>query len=224
MERGETITCEDRLFRINCRGHDEDASFTLCHSPVHVEGGGVGGTLVVLQETTAARERLRLLQEEAEKLKMALASMDDAVFVDAFVTYHRFKDKAECSRNFSDCSRILDLSLVSGQPVPPEMWAVPRALRGEIGRNVEYSLVRKDTGETWIGSYNFSPMHNRDSVLVGAVVTARDVTEKKLAEREIAAREKKYRTLFEINGDALLPIDAESGQILDANPNASQIA
>jgi len=59
------------------------------------------------------------------------------------------------------------------------MWAVPRALRGEMATNAEYTLRRKDTGEIWIGSYSFAPIRNKESVIVGSVVVGRDITERK---------------------------------------------
>jgi len=40
------------------------------------------------------------------------------------------------------------------------VWAIPRALGGETASNVELRLARKDTGETWWGSYNFSPVQD----------------------------------------------------------------
>lgn len=101
--------------------------------------------------------------ESRAKLEAALASMTDAVFIsdaggnfvhanEAFVTYHRFRNKEECSKRFADCSKVLEVFLPDGTSAPPEMWAVPRALRGERVSYTEYILRRKDTGETWTGS------------------------------------------------------------------------
>ena len=131
-----------------------------------------------------------LLLESQTKLKTAFENMIDAVFIsdahgnlidfnDAFVTYHRFENREECSKIIFDCSNILDVFMADGTPVPLDMWAVPRALRGEIGTEVEYTLRRKNTGETWIGSYNFSPIRDNNGVVVGSVVVARDITERK---------------------------------------------
>jgi PAS domain S-box-containing protein len=67
-----------------------------------------------------------------------------------------------------------------------DMWAVPRALRGEIVTNAEYTLLRKDTGETWIGSYSFAPIRDKDGIIVGSVVIGRDITEQKRAEQAVS--------------------------------------
>ena len=130
------------------------------------------------------------------KLETALASMTDAVFIsntqgnfinfnDAFATFHKFKNKDECFKIFAEYPAILDVFMADGTPAPLDMWAVPRALRGEVGTDVEYTLRRKDTGETWIGSYSFGPIRDNDGAIVGSVVIARDITERKRMEEEL---------------------------------------
>jgi PAS domain S-box-containing protein len=136
-----------------------------------------------------------LLRESQAKLETALASMTDAVFIsdtlgnfinfnDAFAIFHKFKNKDECSKIFAEYPDILDVFMADGTSAPVDMWAVPRALRGETGTDVEYTLRRKDTGETWIGSYSFAPIRDKDGVIVGSVVIAHDITKRKMAEQE----------------------------------------
>jgi len=78
--------------------------------------------------------------------------------------------------------------MANGEQVPPEMWAIPRALRGVTAKNVEYTYQRKDTGETWAASYSFGPIRDKSGAIIGAVVSGRDITERKQMEsyREIA--------------------------------------
>jgi two-component system, cell cycle sensor histidine kinase and response regulator CckA len=70
----------------------------------------------------------------------------------------------------------------NGELIPVEMWAVPRALRGETVTNVEYTLHRKDTGETWVGSFSSDPIRDKVGKIVGAVMVGRDITERKRAD------------------------------------------
>jgi len=122
--------------------------------------------------------------------------MTDAIFIsdakgnfiefnDAFAVYHRFKNKAECSRSIYSCPDILDVFMADGTPAQLDMWAVPRALRGETVTNAEYTLRRKDTGETWVGSYSFSPLRDSKGEIVGSVTVARDITDNKRKEEII---------------------------------------
>lgn len=130
------------------------------------------------------------------RLAAALESMTDAVFIsdtngnfvefnEAFATFHKFKSKADCARTLAEYPAFLEVSLPDGSPAPLEQWAVPRALRGETVTGAEYGLKRKDTGEAWTGSYSFAPIRDRAGSIVGSVVVARDITEKKRAEAQI---------------------------------------
>jgi PAS domain-containing protein len=146
-------------------------------------------------EKTAISQSLRLRENQA-KLETALVSMTEAVFIsdtagnfidfnDAFATFYKFKNKDECFKIFAEYPDILDVFMADGTPTPVEMWAVPRALRGEKVTDAEYTLRRKDTGETWVGSYSFAPIRDKDGAIIGSVVIARDITKRKRAEQEL---------------------------------------
>lgn len=143
-------------------------------------------------------ERTDALEANRARLAAALASMTDAVFISdvggrfvefnkAFATFHRYKNRDECAKTFADYATHIDVFMADGTPAPLDMWAVPRALRGESGSNVEYTLRRKDTGETWVGSYSFAPIREVGGAIAGSVVVVRDITDRKQA--EVALRE-----------------------------------
>lgn len=158
---------------------------------------------------TDITERKRIteaLLESRAKLKSALDSMTDAVFIsdvngrfidfnNAFATFHRFGSKDECLKTLTEYPAILDVSMANGEPAPLDMWAVSRALRGEVVTNAEYSLRRKDTGETWVGSYSFGPIRDENGGIVGSVVVGRDITEIKRAEENLRNSEMELRFL-----------------------------
>ena len=62
MSRGETVHFEDQLFPIVRNGRMEDAYFTLSYSPIFLEADHVGGTLVVLVETTRKKHAEKQLE------------------------------------------------------------------------------------------------------------------------------------------------------------------
>jgi signal transduction histidine kinase len=151
-----------------------------------------------IRELEQAQHRL---SESQAKLAAALSSMTDSVIItdtagnfvefnDAYATMYRFRNKAECTRNFGEFSVLFDVYTASGEPLAKEMFPTLRALRGETESNVEYSYRRKDTGETWIGSLSFSPVRAKDGSITGAVITARDVTERKRTEEALRHSEK----------------------------------
>jgi len=144
-----------------------------------------------------------------------LESMTDAVFIsdvkgqfvdfnEAFATFHRLGNKSECLKALSDWSSILDVYLPDGTLVPLDMWVVNRALRGETETNTEYTLRRKDTGETWVGSYSFAPICSKDGVIVGSVVVARDITEQKHAQEELTKQQILFETMFNTIPDGVV--------------------
>ena len=68
---------------------------------------------------------------------------------------------------------------LDGKLIPLDLWAVPCALRGETSTNSEFGFRRKDTGESWIGSYSYGPIRDQDGAIVGSVVVVRDVKAKR---------------------------------------------
>jgi len=180
-------------------------------------------------DVTEAHLAQEAVLESQAKLEAAMASMTDAVsisdsggqvvhFNDAFVTFHRFGARSECAKHISNYQDIVEVFLENGETLPLDMWAVPRALRGETATNAEYCMRRKDTGETWYGSYSFSPILDNGGAIVGAVVVGRDITERKRAAQEALEREERFRQLAENIREVFWLNDIRNGQILYVSP------
>ena len=175
-------------------------------------GAATGVGLIWRQQSAAYyKDKFRMEREKRAseaKLEAALESMPDAVFIsdsegrfiefnEAFAAFHRFSSKEDCAKTMAEYPAILDVYMANGEPAPLEQWAVPRALRGETAKNVEYSLRRKDTGESWVGRYSFAPIRNESGVIVGSVASGRDITDIKLAEATLRENEEKLRMFIE---------------------------
>jgi two-component system cell cycle sensor histidine kinase/response regulator CckA len=208
-EAGKIVEADQRVFatgtpltyeeQIPVQG--ELRTYRSFKGPIRNGQGDVVALFGLSHDITNRKRHEAALLESRVKLESALASMTDAVFIsdakgnfiefnDAFATYHRFTSKEQCATSFIEYADILDVFSPDGTPVPVEQWPVPRALRGETATNAEYILRRKDTGKTWIGSYNFAPIHDEKGAIVGSVVTARDITEQVQMEEQLRQAQK----------------------------------
>lgn len=176
----------------------------ICWEPIRDENGRVIGVGSAMVDQTSMKLAEEAARESRVKLEAALASMNDAVsisdldgrlvdFNDAFASFHRFASRDECAKTLAEYAGFLDVFFPEGSLAPLNMWAVPRALRGETGTNVEYTLRRKDTGETWIASYSFGPIRDKNGTITGSVVVGRDVTHQKREEESLRASQTRLK-------------------------------
>jgi PAS domain S-box-containing protein len=87
-------------------------------------------------------------------------------------------------------------------------------------RNLEFSF-RKKNGEIIIGLLSAEQIEIDGSSC--AIAVAVDVTESRRAEQAHRESEELYRQLFELESDAIVLVDRESGQLLAANQAASNL-
>ena len=176
-----------------------------------------------IQEVTERKRAEEAARTLGSKLRAALASTVDAMFIcevdgqtfefnDAFAAFHRFETKDDCPKESLASLGLLELSRDDEEVLPEDQWPNQRALAGETAANIEYNVRRTDTGETWVGSYSFAPMRDEEGSIIGAVVTARDITEQKRAERALRFAERS----IEKATDLIYWLD-EDGRIVYAN-------
>ena len=152
-------------------------------------------TLMLMSLVTVVESDKALLSS-ASKLESALDNMIDMVFVsdadgrivvfnNIFAKFHQFKNKDECGTALPEFPAYLNIYTVDEKPLAVEQSPMRRALRGETGSYFELILRQKDTAESKILRYNYSPIRNSDNEIIGTVVTGRDITAQKQAEHQL---------------------------------------
>jgi PAS domain S-box-containing protein len=227
LEMGTDITARRRT-EIELKKHREHLEELVAERTQQLESANVR----LAEEIQELERAQRRVSEGRAKLEAALSSMTDSVvitdctghfveFNDAFATLYRFNSKAECARNFSEFLNLFEVSTAGGERLADDMFPMRLALGGETGTNVEYGYRRRDSGESWIASLSFGPVRAEDGAITGAVITARDVTDHKRAERELAEARlqaeriaKQLRTIFESVEERLYVCDGDGNAIM----------
>jgi len=92
---------------------------------------------------------------------------------------------------------------------------------GKVHHVSDEVFWRKD-GSSFPVEYVSTPILD-DGELVGAVVSFRDITERKRAEAALRESEERYRKIFDATHDAIFLVDAGDGAILNANEEACRM-
>lgn len=77
--------------------------------------------------------------------------------------------------------------------------------------------IRKNGERVWV-SWRNRAIRDADGKVIGNLALGRDITRHKITLDALTASEMRYRRLFETAQDGILILNAETGQILNANP------
>lgn len=175
---------------------------------------------VVIHTNITEKETIQKKMEESYiLLRSAFSTMKDAIvisdmngdnvqFNEEFINFPRFRKEESLIRKLEEKMKAWDVYL-EDKLITVDMLAGPRALRGENGRNVEYKFIRKENGEGWIGSFNFSPVKDSNENIIGFIVIGRDITEQKKREEDLRISEERWRLLVKSISDYIIVLDID---------------
>jgi PAS domain S-box-containing protein len=190
---------------------------------------GVLNLLVVCQDITARKQAEDERETLLVQLDAVLNSINEGVVIadlsgnilsmnPSALAFHEYASVEQVRRQLHQLLDIFEVSDLEGRSVPFEQWPLSRVLRGEQITDFELRVKRKDKGTSRIGSYSGTPVQTRSGDVILAVITVRDITERKRAEAEI----QRLASFPLLNPNPVLELDAD-GQMTFCNPAAKQI-
>ncbi|UPZ14852.1 PAS domain-containing sensor histidine kinase [Flavobacterium humidisoli] len=100
---------------------------------------------------------------------------------------------------------------------PLNLCSLAAALKGGDPILSKEIIIERPNGDKRNALPHPVPFHNADGEITGAVIVLSDITEIKLAQKELRKSEKKYRYLFDNNPMPMWIIDLASFKFLDVN-------
>ena len=187
--------------------------------PIRSPGGEVTAISCIVRDVS--------LRHEAEEARALLASIvessDDAVHavdLDGTITSWNLGTQ----RLFGYASEEIlhkNVAVLAGPDREEQVRQnLKRVREGFTVGSFDALLQRKD-GSRVEASMTISPIRNPAGEVVSAAVIARDITQRRQFERQLAESEARFRTFFEENGSVMLLADPSSGEIVAANRAAS---
>jgi PAS domain S-box-containing protein len=138
-----------------------------------------------------AREREAILSQLSEAVILADAEGRLTFVNDAAVRLHGHRILGVGPEEYSETYHLLT---TDGEPHPPEDLPLYRAVKGETVREARWQIRRPD-GSVVLAVGSAQPLFSPDGAQIGAVLTARDETERYRAEQQIRDNEARLRTL-----------------------------
>ena len=209
----------DTVFRIS----RPDGTIRVIHIRGEVTRDGEGRPVGIRGSAQDITERKKA-EEELARLATIVAQSDDAIVgMNPDSTVFSWNEGAgkvfgytageAAGRNITD--------LISPRRNTRIRHNIDQILAGEPVRAFE-SLCRRRDGRHFYGTLTVSPVVDDNGAMFGAILLARDSTDRKRTQNALKESEQKYRSLFETMAQAVITVDPR-GNILDANPAAERL-
>jgi PAS domain S-box-containing protein len=193
---------------------DGHALGTLCvmdRVPRHLDHAQRAALAALARQVMAQLELRRQVAEMAEsRLAAIVENSDDAIIakdLNGIVTDWNSGAERIFGYAAADMIGTSVLRMIPAGQRDEELGILRRIRRGERVEHFETSRTTRD-GRTIDVSITASPMRDRDGVMFGASIIARDITGQKSRERELARLSRLYAALSQVNQAIVLATDS----------------
>ena len=168
-----------------------------------------GECIAIFADITAQKQIERALRESEERLKLIIDHLAEGLIVFSpdgkslqwnkkALALHGYKQHDERLAMAEEIRQDYEMLSPEGRRLSFEEWPVPRLLRGEEVRDVEAILFNKR--EHWLRDLSFGGVLVRapDGQPLMGLLTIRDITERRQAERARASAERRLQLAVDI--------------------------
>ncbi|MBU0536768.1 MAG: PAS domain S-box protein [Nanoarchaeota archaeon] len=179
---------------------------------------GIVGTVTDITEERKAEQALMAEKQWSETLLQSAPSIMICLGEKSKILLFNKAAEKITGYNAEDVMGKSWIDLFIPKKQRKELYGVwEKIVKGKLTlHNYENPIITKKGEEKLIYWNNTFLSQNHKFRMVFSI--GQDVTEKRWAEKALKASENRYRRLFESAKDAILIVDVDSGQIVDANP------
>ncbi len=174
------------------------------------------GTIQDITERKIAENELR---ESKELLNTVINGAEDSIFLKDRDSRYILANPATLRVLGKTAEEVVGKKLTDIHTDPAIANAISendyRIMRSGQAESIEETVQFGLNSRTFISSK--TPKFDAEGQVIGLICISHDITERKLIEDELKSSEERYRRLFEMEFDAVLMIDWETGQVLDVN-------
>ena len=182
--------------RLETRRLRKDGSLvdiSVTYSPIMAASGAITGVSAISRDITQLVRARQEIADREERIRLLLDSTAEAIYGIDLSGVCTFCNSA-CARllGYQSPNELIGKQLhplihhtrPDGTPYPPEQSPIYRTMRNREGTHVEDEVLWRTDGTSFPAEYWSHPIIRHNDV-IGAVVTFLDITERRLAEKEV---------------------------------------